>query len=142
MMMSEMPFFVFTMLTCSVASWLASLSPVTSRQSQPRASACAAMDPKMSSPSQPGIFTTGMPRAVSTSSMTGNCSRSSWSIGGRWALYFSISSRRNFGFPTSNAQKMASGLAVSMNLNSIDKNPNTAFVCVPSGAFMVGGTAW
>ena len=33
-------------------------------------------------------------------------------------------------------------LAVSMNLKSIARNPNTAFVCVPSGAFMVGGTAW
>ena len=29
-----------------------------------------------------------------------------------------------------------------MNLKSIEQKPKTAFVGVPSGAFMVGGTAW
>ena len=107
----------------------------------PSASSRAATVPKMSSPSQPGTFTTGMFMDSSRLSMTGNCTRSSSSIGGRWALYCSSASMRNFGLPASKAHTMPSGEATSMNLNSMDIKPNTAFVGVPSGAFMVGGTA-
>ena len=49
---------------------------------------------------------------------------------------------RKAGRPASNAQMMASGLAMSMNLSSMARKPNTAFVGVPSGAFIVCGTAW
>ena len=49
---------------------------------------------------------------------------------------------RNAGLPASKAHTMASGCAISTNLMSMDMNPKTAFVGVPSGAFMVGGTAW
>lgn len=60
-------------------------------------------------------------------------------MGGRWALYCSSASVRNFGRPASKAHTMASGLEMSMNLSSMAMKPNTALVGVPSGAFMVGG---
>ena len=63
-------------------------------------------------------------------------------MGGRWALYCLSASMRNAGRPASNAQMSASGWEISMNFSSIDRKPNTALVGVPSGAFMVGGTAW
>ena len=78
----------------------------------------------------------------SSSSMMGNCAFSPGSMGGRWALYCSSASVRNFGRPASKAHTMASGLEISMNLSSMAMKPNTALVGVPSGAFMVGGTAW
>ena len=49
---------------------------------------------------------------------------------------------RNAGRPASNAQMTASGDATSTNLRNIEMKPNTALVGVPSGAFIVGGTAW
>ena len=63
-------------------------------------------------------------------------------MGGRCALYCSSAFMRKAGRPASNAQMMASGLAMSMNLRSMARKPNTAFVGVPSGAFIVCGTAW
>ena len=63
-------------------------------------------------------------------------------MGGRCALYCSSASMRNAGRPASNAQMTASGAATSTNLRNIEMNPNTALVGVPSGAFIVGGTAW
>ena len=139
---SLMPFFVVKMRVCSLASWQASLSPVTSRTSQPSASARAATVPRISSPSQPGTLTTGMSIDSSRSSISGNCTRRSSSIGGRWALYSSIASMRNAGLPASNAHTIASGDAPSMNFRSMERKPKTAWVGVPSAAFMVGGTAW
>ena len=54
----------------------------------------------------------------------------------------SICGGLNINIGTLNAHTIPSGDAISMNLNSMDMNPNTALVGVPSGAFMVGGTAW
>ena len=100
------------------------------------------MVPRMSSPSQPGMRMTGTLMDSSSSSMMGNCAFRSGSMGGRWALYCSRASMRNAGRPASKAQMTASGCAVSTNFMNMDMNPNTALVGVPSGAFMVGGTAW
>ena len=72
----------------------------------------------------------------------GNCTFSDSSMGGRCALYCSSASMRNAGRPASNAHTMASGCEMSMNFNSMAMKPNTALVGVPSGAFMVSGTAW
>ena len=57
-------------------------------------------------------------------------------MGGRCALYCSIASMRNLGFPASNAHTIPSGCATSMNLSSMDMKPNAALVGVPSGVFM------
>ena len=100
------------------------------------------MVPRMSSPSQPFTRTTGTAMAESSSSMMGNCTLRSSSMGGRCALYCSSARMRNAGRPASNAQMMASGLAISMNFSSMARKPNTALVGVPSGAFIVCGTAW
>ncbi len=137
-----MPRLVVTICVRSEASWHASLSPVTSNVWKPSASSRAAMVPRMSSPSQPFTLTTGILMEASSSSMTGNCTWSSSSIFGRWALYPGISAMRNSGLPASKAQMTASGFASSANLQSICTNPNTALVGVPSLANMGVWMAW
>ena len=49
---------------------------------------------------------------------------------------------RHFGRPASKAHTMASGCAISTNFSSMATKPKHALVGVPSGAFIVGGTAW
>ena len=80
--------------------------------------------------------------ASSRPSIRGNCTFSASSIGGRCALYCSIASMRHFGRPASKAHTMASGCAISTNFSSMAMKPKHALVGVPSGAFIVGGTAW
>ena len=72
----------------------------------------------------------------------GNCWRRSLSMGGRWALYCGSICMRTAGRPLSNAQITPSGSNASTILRNMLRNPKTALVGRPSGAFMVGGTAW
>ena len=63
-------------------------------------------------------------------------------MGGRWALYWGSMSMRTWGLPLSNAQTTASGWKASIIFRNMLRKPKMAFVGRPSGAFMVGGTAW
>ena len=63
-------------------------------------------------------------------------------MGGRCALYCGSISMRTFGRPLSKAQTTPSGVNSSTILRNMLRKPNTALVGRPSGAFMVGGTAW
>ena len=106
------------------------------------ASPWRAMVPKRSSPSHPSMAYTGTLMASSSSCTMGNCSESSGSRGGRWALYWGSMSMRTWGAPLSNATTTPSGWKSSMSLSSIETKPNRALVGRPSGAFMLGGIAW
>ena len=63
-------------------------------------------------------------------------------MGGRCALYCGSISMRTRGLPLSNATTTPSGLKVSIILRNMFRKPKIALVGRPSGAFMVGGTAW
>ena len=119
-----------------------SRSPVTRYISHPASSPARARVPKMSSPSQPSDSKMGMLSVVSSCLIIVNCACRSGSIGGRWALYCGSISMRTRGRPLSKATAIASGLNSSTILRNIFKKPKTAFVGRPSGAFIVGGTAW
>ena len=113
-----------------------------SSMSQPAASPRRASVPKMSSPSQPSASTMGTRMASSNFLTMGNCWRKSLSMGGRCALYCGSISMRTAGRPLSNAQITPSGSKASTILRNMLRKPKTALVGRPSGAFMVGGTAW
>ena len=142
MAMSERPLRVETTCTCSVTSWYISRSPVTRYISHSASSPRRASVPRISSPSQPSSSITGIERFFSSSLIMGNWLRRFGSMGGRWALYWGSISMRTFGRPLSNAQTTPSGENSSTILRNMLRKPNTALVGRPSGAFMVGGTAW
>ena len=133
---SDTPFLVLTMRTWSVESWYMSRSPVKRYMSYPAASPRRARVPRISSPSQPSSSTTGTSSERSRSLTMGNCSRSSWSMGGRCALYCGSISMRTSGLPLSKAQMTPSGEKDSTSLINILKKPKSALVARPSGALI------
>ena len=63
-------------------------------------------------------------------------------MGGRCALYWGSISMRTRGLPRSKATATPSGWKASTILRNMLRKPKMALVGRPSGAFMVGGTAW
>ena len=63
-------------------------------------------------------------------------------VGGRCILYCASASVRNAGLPRSNATTTPSGRRSAISLSSIDMKPKAALVGRPSGAVIVGGSAW
>ncbi len=72
--------------TCSLTSWLRSLSPLEITVAMPCSLAMQASVPITSSASTPGTFSTFQPSRRTTSWMAGICERRSSGIGARLAL--------------------------------------------------------
>ena len=74
-------------VTCSLTSWLRSLSPLEITVWMPRSVAMQASVPITSSASTPGTFSTFQPSRRTTSWIGSICARRSGGIGERVALY-------------------------------------------------------
>ena len=97
----------------------------------PAASACRLRVPMMSSASNPSFSKVRMPRASSTSLMSGTWFLNSSGDLARLALYSPYSAVRNVWRETSKATATCVGCSSRSTLISIDVKPNTALVCWP-----------
>ena len=142
MTMSVMPFLVVTTCTSSVTSWNASRSPVTSSTRIPaslaplgkRAEDVVALPPLE-------LDDRDVERAEQLLDHR-ELGLELRTVGGRCTLYCASASMRNAGLPRSNATTTPSGRRSATILSSIEMKPKAALVGRPSGAVIVGGSAW
>ncbi len=97
-------FIVSITVTCSLTSWLRSLSPLEITVLMPRSVAMHDSVPITSSASTPGTCSTFQPSSRTTSWIGSICARRSGGIGERVALYCAYRSSRNVLPGASNTQ--------------------------------------
>src|SRR3954462_1296288 len=134
----------------SSTSWNRSRSPVTTSTSAgPDAAARVASVPATSSASRPGPPTRGMPNAARTSAMTGTCGSSAAGVSSvpsaglatRCALYEGSAATRNAGRQSSSQHATSRrGCRCVTSVATMSRNPRTALIGLPSGAFTDSGT--